>query len=476
VDVETTGFSPRLGDRVAEVAVVQLDALGSVQESWSTLVNPQRDLGPQHVHRITARDVLQAPLFSEIAGELARRLAGRVFVAHNASFDRGFIASEFERCGWPVPLAADATVCTMRWSKRLLGAPGKLPDCCDFLGIEIQGHHTALGDAADATRILQTLMAEALADARTLISGRLPWHEAIATAARCDWPSIPRRETRTATRGRADLADPPGASFIDNLGNRLGPARDSTADSRYLKLLDAVLIDRVVSVRENRALVELAGELGIGRAQALRLNQRYLEALAQRAMEDGVLDRSERADLAVVGRLLGVGETALSELMERLTSPEWIASAGPLTSPERTASAWPRGLKPAGAGSAARGVTADARDVTSAARGVTADARGATPAAPGDGPSMADGFFHLNRGDGVVFTGQMARPREEWVALAAAAGLVSRPNVTKQVALVVAADPDSLSGKARKADQYGIPIVTEDAFAVMLAELVERSP
>jgi DNA polymerase-3 subunit epsilon len=40
-----------------------------------------------------------------------------------------------------------------------------------------------------------------------------------------------------------------------------------------------------------------------------------------------------------------------------------------------------------------------------------------------------------------------------------------------RVALVVAADPDSLSGKARKAAAYGIPIVTEEAFAGMLARM-----
>jgi len=40
--------------------------------------------------------------------------------------------------------------------------------------------------------------------------------------------------------------------------------------------------------------------------------------------------------------------------------------------------------------------------------------------------------------------------------------------VTKKVKLVVTADPDSLSGKARKAADYGIPIVTEEAFAAML--------
>ena len=47
--------------------------------------------------------------------------------------------------------------------------------------------------------------------------------------------------------------------------------------------------------------------------------------------------------------------------------------------------------------------------------------------------------------------------------------------MTKKVALVIAADPDSLSGKARKAADYGIPIVTEQAFARLLGDLMTRS-
>ncbi|MFD0203480.1 MULTISPECIES: BRCT domain-containing protein [Saccharothrix] len=62
----------------------------------------------------------------------------------------------------------------------------------------------------------------------------------------------------------------------------------------------------------------------------------------------------------------------------------------------------------------------------------------------------------------------MSVPREVWEERALAAGLVVRDNVTKKTAVVVAADPDSLSGKAKKAAKYGIPIVTEDAFGRLL--------
>ncbi|MDX5380646.1 MAG: DNA polymerase III subunit epsilon [Actinomycetes bacterium] len=91
--------------------------------------------------------------------------------------------------------------------------------------------------------------------------------------------------------------------------------------------------------------------------------------------------------------------------------------------------------------------------------------------AGGPGGDAGVGGFRLDPGDMVVFTGEMAEPRSVWEQRAEAAGLVPWRSVTKKVKLVVAADPDSLSGKARKAADYGIPIVTEDAFAAMLQRL-----
>lgn len=63
----------------------------------------------------------------------------------------------------------------------------------------------------------------------------------------------------------------------------------------------------------------------------------------------------------------------------------------------------------------------------------------------------------------VVLTGNMARPRDEWEALIMAAGL-SVGGMTKKTAVLIAADPASQSGKALKARDYGIPIVTETEF------------
>ncbi len=66
-------------------------------EEWCSLVNPQRDLGPQDIHGIQARDVRDAPTFSDRADDLAELLAGRTVVAHNLGFDSRFLAAEYER-------------------------------------------------------------------------------------------------------------------------------------------------------------------------------------------------------------------------------------------------------------------------------------------------------------------------------------------------------------------------------------------
>ncbi|MEI6503461.1 MAG: exonuclease domain-containing protein, partial [Armatimonadota bacterium] len=66
VDVETTGFAAQHTDRIVEIAIVRLSSGGDTLDEFETLVNPQRDVGPTHIHGISAHDVLDAPTFAEI--------------------------------------------------------------------------------------------------------------------------------------------------------------------------------------------------------------------------------------------------------------------------------------------------------------------------------------------------------------------------------------------------------------------------
>jgi DNA polymerase-3 subunit epsilon len=115
VDVETTGVDPRV-NRITEVGVVTVD--GSRMEEWSTVIDPltrrqERQAAP---HAITDCMRAEAPRFRDIAPDLARRLDGRLLVAHNARFDHGFLKAEFDRAGIPF---APQVLCSLMLSRRL---------------------------------------------------------------------------------------------------------------------------------------------------------------------------------------------------------------------------------------------------------------------------------------------------------------------------------------------------------------------
>ncbi|GJN96206.1 hypothetical protein NJB1907f44_15640 [Mycobacterium marinum] len=75
--------------------------------------------------------------------------------------------------------------------------------------------------------------------------------------------------------------------------------------------------------------------------------------------------------------------------------------------------------------------------------------------------------FALAAGDVLCLTGSMRRPRSEWEAELAQRG-IEVGSLTRRTRLLVAADPDSATGKARKARKYGIPIINEDALSRLL--------
>ncbi len=165
VDVETTGGRPWHEDRVTEVAAVHVDG-GRATLAYHSLLNPGRPI-PWEITRLTGIDdamVRGAPTFADIAGELAAHLVGRVFVAHNARFDFGFLDAEFSRIA-PTPLASLVTeqLCTVRLSRRLLAhLPRRNLDAvANHYGVAIAGRHRASGDALATAEVLKGLLRDA---------------------------------------------------------------------------------------------------------------------------------------------------------------------------------------------------------------------------------------------------------------------------------------------------------------------------
>ena len=145
-----------------QIGLVVVDGDGSVVDEWSTLVRlrrPWHRVGPRHIHGITRRSLRGAARPAEAFEELARRLNGTVFTAHNAAFDAAFINRAARRL--QVPLHIDRRLCTLDLSRRL--DPDRLlthglADVCARYDVALTGHHDAFVDATATAAILPRLL------------------------------------------------------------------------------------------------------------------------------------------------------------------------------------------------------------------------------------------------------------------------------------------------------------------------------
>ncbi len=104
-DTETTGLDPATGDRVIEVAALELINDLPTGQYFHALIDPERDIPEEvtRIHGFRASDVAGKPKFAEIAAQLIAFLADAKLIAHNAPFDFGFLNAEFAASGFACP-------------------------------------------------------------------------------------------------------------------------------------------------------------------------------------------------------------------------------------------------------------------------------------------------------------------------------------------------------------------------------------
>ena len=153
VDMESTGGMPSTHG-ITEIAIVIHNGV-VVTGKYSTLVNPMQKIPPFIVGMTGISDdmVASAPLFEEVAPQIYNLLNGRVFVAHNVSFDYSFVHFHMDRAGfkWSAP-----KLCTIKLSRKVFPGLAKygLGSLTRDLGIKIQGRHRAWGDAQATAEVL----------------------------------------------------------------------------------------------------------------------------------------------------------------------------------------------------------------------------------------------------------------------------------------------------------------------------------
>jgi DNA polymerase-3 subunit epsilon len=150
-DTETTGLSPLTGDRMVEIGCVELVNKVETGRVFHAYFNPQRSMpsGAEAVHGLSDSFLSDKPLFADVAEDLLEFLEDSQLIAHNASFDFGFLNHELAHCGRPL-VSMSRMVDTLAIARtRHPGAKHSLDALCSRFGVDrsIRVKHGALIDA-----------------------------------------------------------------------------------------------------------------------------------------------------------------------------------------------------------------------------------------------------------------------------------------------------------------------------------------
>lgn len=150
-DTETTGLSPEDGHRLVEIGCVELVNRVETGRHFHAYLNPERGMPSEAeaVHGLSAAFLADKPRFAEVAEELIAFIGDSPLVAHNASFDFGFLNRELANCGRD-PICLSRMVDTLAIARaRHPGAKHSLDALCTRYGIDRSQRvkHGALLDA-----------------------------------------------------------------------------------------------------------------------------------------------------------------------------------------------------------------------------------------------------------------------------------------------------------------------------------------
>ena len=160
IDIETTGLDPRTA-RIVELAAVRLVG-GRLDGSLTVrhLVNPREPIpiAAMRIHGIGAAQVAGVPAFADVWPRFAAALGDEVLIGHAVGFDLAVIEQECRRVGivWQPPPWLDTRLLAQVAEPAL--ADHSLETLSTWLGVELSGRHSALGDAIVAAKIFHALV------------------------------------------------------------------------------------------------------------------------------------------------------------------------------------------------------------------------------------------------------------------------------------------------------------------------------
>ncbi|MGI8524704.1 MAG: DNA polymerase III subunit epsilon [Pseudolabrys sp.] len=217
-DTETTGLDPFDGHRIVEIGCIELINRIPSGATFQRYLNPEREVPAEalRVHGLSYDFLKDKPLFSDICEELLEFFGDAPLIAHNASFDYGFICAELERCK-RAALSRDRLIDTIALARRKHTGPYSLDALCSRYGIDNSRRikHGALLDAE--------ILAEVYLELIGARQASLILVETIEGANRAREAVLAQRQIALAARlGDADRAA--HRAFIATLGSPTGGA------------------------------------------------------------------------------------------------------------------------------------------------------------------------------------------------------------------------------------------------------------
>ncbi len=150
-DTETTGLNPLTGDRMVEIGCVELLNRVETGRTFHAYFNPGHAMpsGAEAVHGLSDAFLSDKPAFHDLCEELLEFLGDSPLIAHNASFDFGFLNHELSLCGRPLVCLSRMVDTLMLARQRHPGAKHSLDALCTRFGVDrsLRIKHGALIDA-----------------------------------------------------------------------------------------------------------------------------------------------------------------------------------------------------------------------------------------------------------------------------------------------------------------------------------------
>lgn len=155
-DTETTGLNPASGDRIVEIGCVEILNRVETGRHYHCYFNPEREMPgeAEAVHGLSALFLSDKPLFTDKVEELLEFIGECPLIAHNASFDFGFLNHELERCGRPALCLTRMRDTLALARSRHPGAKHSLDALCVRFGID-RSHRVKHGALLDAQLLAQ---------------------------------------------------------------------------------------------------------------------------------------------------------------------------------------------------------------------------------------------------------------------------------------------------------------------------------